>query len=159
MSSEPLAADYQTLIDNSQSLIIASCAENGAALASYAPFLAFENAFYVYLSQLAQHTANMLRHRQASIMFIEPEADAHNAFARRRLVLDCTVDEIARQHSAYEQLLDQMQNRLGDTLGVLRSLPDFHLLALTPSSGQYVAGFGKAFILKLDNGVLLPLTP
>ncbi|NOV32369.1 HugZ family protein [Methylomonas sp. ZR1] len=158
MSSEPLAADYRTLIANSQSLIIASSSELGTAEVSYAPFLDYQNTFYIYVSQLARHTGNMLRQRQASIMFIEPEAEAVNPFARRRLVLECTVEEIDKRHAAYTQLLDKLQQRFGETVAVLRALADFHLLALTPLRGQYVAGFGKAFSMDVENGVLLPAT-
>ncbi|MDX8129039.1 HugZ family protein [Methylomonas sp. LW13] len=158
MSSEPLAADYRTLIANSQSLIIASSSELGTAEVSYAPFLDYQNTYYIYVSQLARHTGNMLRQRQASIMFIEPEAEAVNPFARRRLVIECEVGEIDKTHAAYTQLLDKLQQRFGETVAVLRSLADFHLLALTPLRGQYVAGFGKAFSMDVENGVLLPAT-
>ncbi|CAD6872955.1 HugZ family pyridoxamine 5'-phosphate oxidase [Methylomonas fluvii] len=156
MSSEPLTADYRTLITNSQSLIIASSSEQGTAEVSYAPFLEYQNTYYIYVSQLARHTGNMLRQRQASIMFIEPEAEAVNPFARRRLVIDCAVGEIDKLQAEYAQLLDRLQDRFGETVSVLRSLTDFHLLALTPLRGQYVAGFGKAFSIDVENGVLLP---
>ncbi|OAI08915.1 pyridoxamine 5-phosphate oxidase [Methylomonas methanica] len=156
MSSEPLAADYRTLIANSQSLIIASCSEFGIAEVSYAPFLEYQNTYYIYVSQLARHTGNMLRQGQASIMFIEPESEAVNPFARRRLVFECAVGEIDKLQAAYAQLLDRLQDRFGETVAVLRSLTDFHLLALTPLRGQYVAGFGKAFSIDVENGVPLP---
>ncbi|MDT4290071.1 pyridoxamine 5'-phosphate oxidase family protein [Methylomonas sp. MO1] len=156
MSAEPLAADYRTLIANSQSLIIASSSELGTAEVSYAPFLEYQNTYYIYVSQLARHTGNMLRQRQASIMFIEPEAEAVNPFARRRLVFECAVGEVDKPQAAYAQLLDMLQDRFGETVSVLRSLADFHLLALTPLRGQYVAGFGKAFTIDVENGVLLP---
>lgn len=156
MSSEPLATDYRSLIANSQSLVIASCSEHGVPEVSYAPFLEYQNTYYIYVSQLARHTGNMLRQGQASIMFIEPEAEATNPFARRRLVFECTVGEIDKLQVAYAELLDMLQDRFGETIAVLRSLADFHLLALTPLRGQYVAGFGKAFSIDVENGVPLP---
>ncbi|WKJ91023.1 pyridoxamine 5'-phosphate oxidase family protein [Methylomonas montana] len=156
MSSQALAADYRGLIARSQSVAIATCSEHGEAEASYAPFLEYENTYYVYVSQLAKHTGNMLRQGQASIMFIEPEADAANPFARQRVVFNCKVSELDKQHPLYDQLLDALQNRFGETVAVLRALPDFHLLALTPLRGQYVAGFGKALVINADNGELLP---
>ncbi|OQW72951.1 MAG: pyridoxamine 5-phosphate oxidase [Proteobacteria bacterium ST_bin11] len=156
MSSEPLETDYRNLIANSQSLIIASSSEQGVAEASYAPFLEYEHTYYIYVSQLARHTGNMLRHCQASIMFIEPETESVNPFARRRLVFECRVGEIDKLDSDYEQLLERLQSRFGETVAVLRSLADFHLLALTPLRGQYVAGFGKAFSINVENGIPLP---
>ena len=38
-----------------------------------------------------------------------------------------------------------MAERLGGTVGLLRQLGDFHLIKLTPQTGQYIAGFGQAF--------------
>ena len=42
-----------------------------------------------------------------------------------------------------------MQEKFGETIELLRSLPDFHLLALTPVNGKYVAGFGKAYSINV----------
>lgn len=156
MSSQTLATDYRGLIARSQSVAIATCSEQGEAEVSYAPVLEYENTYYVYVSQLAKHTGNMQRQGQASIMFIEPEADAANPFARQRVIFNCSVNEIDKTHTLYQPLLDALQGRFGETVVVLRSLPDFHLLALTPLRGQYVAGFGKALAINTDNGELLP---
>lgn len=46
------------------------------------------------------------------------------------------------------------KERFGETVDLLQSLPDFHLLALTPVSGKYIAGFGKAFSIDTDNDTL-----
>ncbi|WP_446808564.1 HugZ family protein [Methylomonas sp. 2BW1-5-20] len=154
MSSEPHTADYRTLIADSQSLTIATCTEDGTAEVSYAPFLAYENTYYIYVSRLARHTGNMLHQGRASIMFIEPEAATLNPFARQRVTFDCRVTEIEKQQVEYGQLLDMLQNRFGETVGILRSLADFHLMALTPTRGHYVAGFGKAFSINIDNSNL-----
>lgn len=157
MSHAALATDYHVLIANSQSLIMASCADNGDPDVSYAPFVRHQNAFYIYVSQLARHTGNLLRQQRASIMFIEPEAESVNPFARRRVTFDCAVTEIAKQQVEYNTLLALFHDRLGETVAVLRQLPDFHLLALTPTRGQFVAGFGKAFTLDPGHHALLPV--
>lgn len=154
---QKLEADYRALIDSQSTLLLATCSENGDADISYAPYLYCDNIFYVYLSELAKHTGNMLRTSQASVMFIQPEADAANFFARQRLVFNCRVTEIDKGDIAYSRLLDAMQGRLGEVVGMLRSLSDFHLLALTPQQGQYVAGFGRAFGIDLASGRLSPL--
>lgn len=152
-----LEADYRDLIARQLSLQLATSNSNGAAEISYAPFLEYRNAFYVYVSTLAKHTGNMLGSKQASIMFIQPEKEAVNPFARKRLVFNCQVAEIAKDHELYSPVLDAMQSRLGEVVGLLRSLPDFHLLCLEPQQGQYIAGFGKAFTIDIDNGALSPV--
>jgi putative heme iron utilization protein len=151
--------DYRALIASCNSLALATCSEQGEADASYAPFIEIENTFYVYVSRLAKHTDNMLRRRQASIMFIEPEAATGNPFARQRVIYNCNISEIDRQEAVYQQVVDILQNRFGEIVAVLRSLPDFHLLALRPTQGQYIAGFGKAFIINAENGALSALRP
>lgn len=150
-------ADYRHLIDSQRTLLLATCSEIGDADISYAPYLYVDEIFYVYVSEMAKHTGNMLRTRQASVMFIQPEAEAANFFARQRLVFNCRVTEIDKGDIAYSHLLDAMQGRLGEVVGILRSLSDFHLLALTPQQGQFVAGFGKAFGIELASGRLSPL--
>jgi len=37
-------------------------------------------------------------------------------------------------------------------------LSDFHLFALCPESGQYVAGFGRAYTINVEDDTLSPLT-
>ena len=152
-----LEADYRALIASQRRLHLATSNENGDADISYAPYLQRDNVFYVFVSRLARHTGNMLRAGQASIMFIQPESEAANPFARQRLMFHCRVAEIGRDDALYVQVLDDLHNRFGETVSVLRSLPDFHLLALTPLQGQYVAGFGKAFRVDAGNGAVGPV--
>lgn len=156
---QQLEADCRALIASQQTLLLATCNDGGDADISYAPFLQVEHVFYLYVSRLARHTGNLLARRQASVLFIQPEAEAANPFARQRLTLDCQVTEIGRDDALYPQLLDAMQLRFGEIVGLLRTLPDFHLLALTPQQGRYVAGFGKAFDVDVVSGELVPVVP
>ncbi len=153
---QKLESDYRALIDSQLTLLLATSSGNGDADISYAPYLYVENVFYVYVSELAKHTGNMLQRRQASVMFIQPEAEAANLFARQRLIFNCRVAEIGKDNQSYSAVLDAMHDRFGEVVGVLRSLSDFHLLALMPLHGQYVAGFGKAFSVDVGSGALLP---
>lgn len=151
---QKLEADYRALIDSQRTLLLSTVSDNGDADISYAPYLRVEKAFYVYVSELAKHTGNMLRSGQASVMFVQPETEAANPFARQRVVFNCRVEEIRRDDVRYVSLLDDMHRRFGEVIGMLRSLPDFHLLELKPQQGQYVAGFGKAFGIDPIDGEL-----
>lgn len=133
------------LIQQQNSLLIASRSVEGAVAISYAPYVRDETGFYIFISELAQHTQNLLTQPRASILFIEPEATASNPFARQRLTFDCVVREISKHHRDYAQQLDAMALKFGEIVAVLRTLPDFHLLVLQPQAGQFVAGFGKAY--------------
>jgi len=152
-----LAVDYHALITAQRSLLLATTNSEGDAEISYAPYVRIEQVFYIFVSELARHTGNMLRSRRASVMFIQPEAEASNLFARRRLIFSCKVAEIRADDARYTPLLEALQQACGDVVGLLSTLTDFHLLALTPQSGQYVAGFGKAYTIDMADGSLLPM--
>jgi heme oxygenase (biliverdin-IX-beta and delta-forming) len=49
-----------------------------------------------------------------------------------------------------------MTAEFGEIVSLLRQLPDFHLFALTPTQGQFIAGFGKAFVVDAEGQVQLP---
>ncbi len=151
-----LADDYRALISVQRSLLLATSNNEGDAEISYAPYVRIEQVFYIFVSELARHTGNMLRSCRASVMFIQPEAEAANMFARRRLIFTCQVAEIRADDARYVPILEALQQACGDVVGLLSTLPGFHLLALTPQQGQYVAGFSKAYTLDMADGSLLP---
>ncbi|MDT4331991.1 HugZ family protein [Methylomonas sp. MS20] len=147
MNSPQPDAECLALIARLDSLMLATRSEQHHAEASYAPFLFDRGAFHIFVSALASHTGNLLTHRRAGVLLIEPEADAANPFARRRASFECRVAEVEADSGEYSSVLDSMQQRLGATVALLRSLPDFRLLALTPIHGRYIAGFGQAYDL------------
>ncbi len=136
----------EVLLAERRSLLLATVNPSGEPDISYAPFVRDERGnFYIFVSRLAIHTTNLLSRQQASVLFIREEAESRNLFARERLSFRCRVSELLPQDADYKSWLDQMEQQLGGTVAMLRNLPDFHLLRLTPQSGRYVVGFGKAF--------------
>lgn len=142
-----LQAACDQLIKSQKTLLLATRSAEGDADISYAPYVRDECTFYIFVSELAKHTKNVLSHPQASILFIQAESEAENLFARQRLTLDCRVREVQNTDPLYVKQLDVMTEVFGDIVKLLRSLPDFHLLALTPKRGQFVAGFGKSLVV------------
>ncbi len=142
------------LIENNRTLMLSTYSEKNQAEISYAPFVREDFRFYVFVSELAQHTRNMLTTLQASVMFIQDEAKALDPFARERLIFNCSVCDIAREDIDFLRQLDVMQNRQGETVKMLRTLNDFHLLQLLPVSGRYIGGFGKAYSIEVENNRL-----
>jgi len=132
--------------DQHRTVLIASTAPDGTPDASYAPFVSdHQHDIYVFVSRLAAHTNNLLISGQASLMYIANESQSPNLFARQRLVYQCSVEEIQATSEQYPALLAQMTDSFGAILKTLRQLPDFHLLRLTPHSGRYIEGFGRAY--------------
>jgi hypothetical protein len=103
---------------------------------------------------MACHTANLLNNPQASILFIRPESETPDLFARERAVLSCSVKEIIRDDEIYTDRIQALQDKFGEVVSLLRSLSDFHLFALSPESGRYIVGFGRAFTINMNDGTL-----
>ncbi len=134
-------------------LQLATVGGDGLPHASYAPFVPGGNDFFVYVSELSEHTRNLLDTARASVLVIEDEGEAENPFARRRLVFDCRATTIARDTPLWNETLDRFEQRFGDIVQTLRGLRDFVLFRLHAESGVYVRGFGQAYRLegeKLD---------
>ena len=147
--------NYLQLVQSQQTLLLSTISEQGKAESSYAPYIRDkEGVFYIFVSELASHTKNMLQNHQASILFIQPESEAKNLFARERAVFDCVINEVQQQDECYYKQMLIMKEKFGETVELLQSLPDFHLLALAPVNGKYIAGFGKAFSINMDNDSL-----
>ncbi|HFE48031.1 MAG TPA: HugZ family protein [Chromatiaceae bacterium] len=151
IDSAELQAEARAFRAGFDSVILATQGEAGPD-ASYAPCLLDDDeAVCIFVSELASHTRNLFGLPRASLLFIEPESEARNPFARRRLALQCDVSEIPRDSDAGGQRLDALRARFGKTVDLLRSLPDFHLLRFDVTDGSYVRGFAQAYALRGNN--------
>lgn len=131
-----------------QTLLLSSLTIEGKPNASYAPFITDATGyFYVFISGLASHTQDLLSNPVASILLMQDEKDTRQIFARQRASYQCDVETIERDSNDFSEILDQMENRFGNVVTVLRGLSDFVLFRLKPYQGQFVMGFGKAYKL------------
>jgi putative heme iron utilization protein len=154
-------AAYAGFVDGFRSLFIASIDEGQGPEASYAPFVRDEAGnFYIFVSLLAEHTGNLLERPRAAVMLIEPEEQARQIFARRRVTFGCRVEEVPRDSAAAAAHLARFRERFGEIMEVLGGLGDFRLLRLVPTEGRFVIGFGQAYRLTGDGlGTLVPIGP
>lgn len=134
-----------------QSLVLATADPDGCPQASYAPFVAEAGHYFVYLSDLAAHTAHLRARPHASVLFITDEALTVQMFARQRLTLRCHAVEHPRGSPRFDPTMDRFEDRFGAIVRVLRSMSDFSLFELIPTEGSYVAGFGRAYSLSGDD--------
>lgn len=139
--------DFLSLREKVLTLQIASVGTDNIPLASYAPFVWHDNACYMLLSDLAEHTPNLRRNPAISLMLIEPENEATNPFARKRILLQGRAAIIARDDPLYTPRLSEFQQRFGNIVEVIATLADFHLFQVRPESGRFVRGFGQAYQL------------
>jgi len=140
-----LLQEYREFIAGFKTVLIASTSANHVPEASYAPYAELDGKYYIFISELALHTQNLLQTNICSLLFIEDEEKTNNLFARKRVSLQCSAEELASNHANYQPVLALFHERFGKFMQFLQTLPDFHLFCLSPSSGNYVAGFGKAY--------------
>jgi putative heme iron utilization protein len=136
----------QNLLSSQQTLLMSTVSDSSVPNISYAHFVRDQSGcFYIIISDLADHTANLRANKQASVMFVRPEAESRNLFARERAVFTCTVRELQPHEAIYQDHLNALEEKFGEVVSLLCSLSDFHLFVLCPESGRYVAGFGQAY--------------
>lgn len=122
---------------------------------SYAPYSRDrQGRFYIFVSDLAAHSKNLEQHCECRLMFIRDERDSRNLFARERLSYRCQAELIKPSDPQFEPQLEQLEQHCGDVVTLLRSLPDFRLFRLSPTSGRYVVGFGKAYDIDPASGAV-----
>lgn len=152
---EKQSSNFYQLLQSQKTLLLSTVSNQDFPEISYAPYVKDQQGvFYIYVSDLAAHTENLLDNGFASIMFIRNEEQSPNLFARERAIFTCTVSEISKDTECYEKQIEAMKQQLGETVNLLASLPDFHLLALKPVEGRYIAGFGRAFKINMEDYTL-----
>lgn len=146
LSVDELHIEVTTFRDQFQSVLLATSSSDGFPAISYSPCVLSNNGdICIFVSELAQHTHHLLSNPVANLMFIENENTARNPFARKRLTLQAEVTELKRDTDEAERIIKSFSSRFGKTMDVLKMLPDFHLLRLKVSTGNYVRGFGQSY--------------
>lgn len=137
-----------TFLDPFQSVVIGSLDEDGSPFCSYAPFIRDGSRYYVFISDVARHSANLRRTPRASLLFIEDEAATANLFARKRVVMQCGVEVIARDAESFTPVMERFKTAFGEEMmGMLMSMKDFNLYAFRVTAGEATFGFGEAYTL------------
>lgn len=141
---------YEELIrfrEGFSTLLMATIGADGEPEASYAPYVEQGGDFYIFVSELSSHTANLMQSGRVGILFIEDESSNRNLFARRRLSYRCRAEVVARTTAGFDTILDRFEARFGGLIATLKGLNDFHLIRLSPQSARYVTGFAKAYAI------------
>jgi len=145
-----LTDEINHFIKHKKTLQLATVDEAGKPNASYAPFVCCNDGYYILISEMARHAQNILINPQLSLMIIEDEAEAESIHTRKRLTVDATARVIDTETARWSEVTQVMLGKLGETVGTLVQLSDFHLIHLQPEQGLYVKGFGKAHHVSLN---------
>lgn len=145
LATEHLIQDYKTIS-------LATNDEHGRPLASYAPVAVDEERrFYLFVSELADHTSNLRRGGPVSLQLMEDETRSKQLFARSRLTMGATVTAIPRESQEWTQASGVYRARFGKFFDQLVTLKDFHMFCCQPTSARIVVGFGAAFEIALPD--------
>lgn len=147
-SLEAILLEAKAFHQGFDSLLMATVSPECIPVASYAPYINdSEGCFYIYVSELAAHTANLLHNSRVSVLFIENESRARHLFGRKRLTYQCVAEEIGRDNVAFADGMDRFELKHGAFMRMMRDLRDFHLFRLQPERATYVRGFAQAYEL------------
>lgn len=151
---KPIAPKVKELVANSKSVILGTIDAEGTPNASYAPFVKIHNVFYILVSFMARHTRNLRDQKKVSMMFIADESASKQIYARERLTLDATTTQVARDSEEWHTVTEALKERHGKVVDVIAPMEDFIMIALHPSKGAYVNGFGSAYFVDANLEVL-----
>lgn len=161
-SSVPKTMEYdvirQEMIDFRdafKSVVLASVSQDGQAIASYAPLLRFEDRFFIYISEVAEHYSSIKANPNAiEVLFLEDEASAKSVILRKRLRYRAKA--IFREKDAlFDQIFDEFEtnNPSAGGLKSIRKMGDFHFVELLLEEGRFVKGFGAAYDVDAQGNV------
>ncbi|MBK1897442.1 pyridoxamine 5'-phosphate oxidase family protein [Chryseobacterium paridis] len=145
--AKPLAPKVKELIASTKSVILATVDADGNPNSSYAPFVQVDNTFYILVSFMARHTKNLAEGRKTSMMFIEDESATKQIYARERLTIEATTSQIERDSDNWNNVIAKLKETHGKVVDVISEMKDFILIALHPTKGSYVNGFGSAYFV------------
>lgn len=144
--------EIEEFISSFNHVIIASVDEKAIPLASYAPFVKFENDFFIYISKIAPHTKNILKHR-ISIMFLQNQT-CDDILTKKRITFLANTTEIRRDDVIFNKVMNIFidKSKNNQYMNIIAQMKDFILVKIEPISGRFVKGFGQAYQIK-DNKI------
>lgn len=119
----------------------------GQPQASYTP-VALDRpggSFYLFVSELSAHTANLRTQQTASLLLMEDELSSKQLFARNRVTFGGSVEPIARDSEGWAEACLIYGAKFGKFFELLVSLPDFQMFRFRPEDIRLVVGFGAAY--------------
>ena len=115
------------------------------AMVAYA-FAEDFSAFYIHVSKLGKHTADMENNPSVSLLFTEADDGRLDPQTLARLSSHGTAEILPRTDPGYAQVRNLYLQRFPEA-EQLFSFGDFNLWGIKPKGGRFVAGFGRAFNL------------
>jgi hypothetical protein len=104
------------------------------------------SAFYIHVSRLAQHTMDMLKDKNVSLMITEIDDEREDPLTLARISIRGVVEALSPGEPGYNPIKSIYLERF-PTSEPLFKLKDFGLWQIIPKGARYIAGFAKAYNL------------
>jgi heme iron utilization protein len=125
-------------------LALAIVDADGLPAVSYVPFAVIGGAFGIVVSRLAAHSAPLLAGCASSVLLVDSDTQTSDAYTRARLSIGVTAVPQTAGSAGAQQVWNALESRQGETVRMLRALPDFNAILLEPVQGRLVLGFASA---------------
>ncbi len=102
--------------------------------------------FYVHVSRLAQHTVDMQKNKQVSLLIAEADDGRADPQTLARLSIRASAEFMENGEPGYAPVKERYIERFPASEPLFR-LADFGLWRIKPKGARFVAGLGKAFNL------------
>ena len=104
------------------------------------------SAFYVHISRLAQHTVDMQKNKQVSLLIAEADDGRVDPQSLARLSVRGSAEFMQNGEPGYTPVKTMYIERFPASEPLFKSA-DFGLWRIKPKGARFVAGFSKAFNL------------
>jgi len=107
------------------------------------------SAFYVHVSRLAQHTVDMQKNKQVSLLIAEVDDGRADPQTLARISIRASAIFMENGEPGYAPIKTQYIERFPESEPLFK-LADFGLWRIKPKGARFVAGFAKAYNLSLE---------
>ncbi|MBL8103353.1 MAG: pyridoxamine 5'-phosphate oxidase family protein [Anaerolineales bacterium] len=107
------------------------------------------SAFYIHVSRLAQHTVDMQKNKNVSLLIVETDDGRADPQTLARVSIRGSAEQIQNGEPGYTPIKELYLARFPEAEQLFR-LADFSFWRINPKGGRYVAGFAKAFNITPD---------
>ena len=104
------------------------------------------STFYIHVSRLGKHTTDMETDPRVSLLITETDDRRPDPQTLARVSIRGMAEILPRSDPGYTHVKQSYLERFTEA-EQLFGLGDFNLWRITPKSGRFVAGFGRAFNL------------
>ena len=120
-------------------------------LSSMVAFVPLEDfsAFYIHVSRLAQHTVDMKKKKQVSLLITETDDGRADPQTLARVSIRCSAEMLENGAPGYTPIKELYLARFTASEEIFK-LDDFNFWRLRPKGGRYVAGFAKAYNVTVE---------